>query len=102
MLLPLQVPYVSDEIAARYPMPPNVFSLVPGLVRVRSRGYLRLKTATPDGPLEIQPNFLPEQTDVDATAAGIEAGLDLASQPASRDLNPRWVAPFMLLDPARL
>src|SRR5262249_35541927 len=57
-LLPLQVPYVSDEIAARYPMPPNVFSIVPCLVRVQSRGALRLKTAHPDGPLEIQPNFL--------------------------------------------
>src|SRR5262249_14515194 len=34
MFLPLQIPYVSDEIAARYPMPPNVFSIIPGLVRV--------------------------------------------------------------------
>src|SRR5262245_43395978 len=93
MLLPLQVPYVSDEIAARYPPPPNVFSLVPGLVRVRSRGYLRLKTAESNGPLEIQPNFLAEQADVDALVAGVELGLDLASQPAYRDLIRRWVAP---------
>jgi choline dehydrogenase len=93
MLLPLQVPYVSDEIAARYPMPPNVFSIVPGLVRVRGRGYLRLKTAKPDGPLEIQPNFLAEQADVEALVAGVELGLDIASQPAFRDLIKRWVAP---------
>jgi choline dehydrogenase len=79
ILLPLQVPYVSDEMAARYPMPPNVFSIVPGLVRVRSRGALRLKTAKPDGPLEIQPNLLAEQADVDALAAGVEPGLDLAA-----------------------
>jgi choline dehydrogenase len=91
--LPLQVPYVSDEIAARYPMPPNVFSLVPALVRVQSRGALRLKAAEPDGPLEIQPNFLAEPADVDALLAGVELGLDLASQPAYRDLIRRWVAP---------
>src|SRR5262249_6253075 len=74
MVLPLQVPYVSAEVAARYPMPPNVFSIVPGLVRVRSRGYLRLKTAEPDDPPEIQPNFLAQQADVDALVAGVEFG----------------------------
>src|SRR5499425_2745249 len=93
MVLATQVPLVSDEIAARYPIPPNSFGIVPALVRPQSRGYLRLKTAEPDGPLEIQPNFLAEQADVDALVAGVELGLDLASQPAYRDLIRRWVAP---------
>jgi choline dehydrogenase len=91
--LPLQVPYVSDEIAGRHPLPPNVFSLVPCLLRVESRGALRLKTAQHDGPLEIQPNFLAEPADVDALVVGVELGLDLASQPAYRDLIRRWLAP---------
>src|SRR5258707_3362441 len=52
-----------------------------------------MKTAEHDGPLEIQPNFLKEQADVDALVAGIERGLDIASQPAFRDLIKRWVAP---------
>jgi choline dehydrogenase len=91
--LPVQVPYVSDEIAARYPMPPNVFTIAPCLLRVQSRGALRLKTAESDGPLEIQPNFLAESADVDALVAGVELGLDLAAQPAYRDLIRRWVAP---------
>jgi choline dehydrogenase len=93
MFLPLQIPAVSDEIAARYPIPPNVFSIVPGLVRVRSRGHLRMKTAGHDGRLEIQPNFLAEQADVDALAAGVELGLDIASQPAYRDMIRNWIAP---------
>ena len=54
---------------------------------------MRLKTAKHDGPLEIQPNFLKEQTDVDALVAGVELGFDLASQPALRKLIKRWVAP---------
>jgi choline dehydrogenase-like flavoprotein len=62
-------------------------------VRPQSRGYLRLRTADPDGPLEIQPNFLAEQADVEALASCIELGLDLASQPAYRDLIKRWVVP---------
>src|SRR5262249_56242281 len=35
MLLPVQVPLVSDEIAARYPIPPNAFAIFPCLVRPR-------------------------------------------------------------------
>jgi choline dehydrogenase len=93
MVLPVQVPYVSDEIRAQYPIPPNAFSIAPCLVRPPSRGYLRMKTAEPNGPLEIQPNFLSEQADVDALVAGVELGLDVASQPAFRDLIKRWVAP---------
>jgi choline dehydrogenase len=93
MVLPVQVPLVSDEIAARYPVPPNTFAIFPCLVRPRSRGDLRLRTAEPNGPLEIQPNFLVEQADVDALAAGVELGLDLASQPAYRTLIKRWVVP---------
>jgi choline dehydrogenase len=94
MVLPVQVPLVSDEVAARYPIPPsNAFVIWPSLVRPRSRGYLRLRTAEASGPLEIQPNFLAEQADIDALAVGVELGLDIASQPAYRDLVGRWIAP---------
>jgi choline dehydrogenase len=93
MVMPGQVPLVSNEIAARYLIPPNAFVLLPCLVRPRSRGYLRLRTADPNGPLEIQPNFLAEQADVEALATCVELGLDLASQPAYRDLIKRWVVP---------
>jgi choline dehydrogenase-like flavoprotein len=93
MFLPVQVPFVSDEIRAQYPIPPNSFSIVPALVRVRSRGYLRMKTARHDGPLELQPNFLSEPADVDALVAGVELGLDIASRPAFRDLIKSWIAP---------
>jgi choline dehydrogenase len=93
MVMPGQVPLVSDEIAAGYPIPPNAFVILPCLVRPRSRGYLRLRTADADGPLEIQPSFLAEQADVEALAAGVELGLDLASQPPFRDLVKRWVVP---------
>jgi choline dehydrogenase-like flavoprotein len=89
----LAIPLVSAEIAAQYPIPPSAFSIIPGLVRPQSRGYLRMKTAEYDGPLEIQPNFLKEQADVDALLAGIELGLDIASQPAFQNLIQRWVAP---------
>src|SRR5262245_18745706 len=53
MFLATRFPFVSQEIAAQYTLPPNTFSIVPALVRPRSRGYLRLKTAELNGPLEI-------------------------------------------------
>src|SRR5262249_38261805 len=93
MVLPAQVPLVSDEIAAQYPIPPNAFVILPCLVRPQSRGYLRLRTADPSGPLEMQPNFLAEQADVEALATCVELALELASQPAYRDLVKRWVVP---------
>jgi len=93
MFLATRFPFVSNEIAAQYALPPNTFSVVPALVLPRSRGYLRMKTAEPNGPLEIQPNFLSEQADVDALVAGIELGGEIASQPAFRDLIKRWVVP---------
>jgi choline dehydrogenase len=93
MVMPSQVPLVSDEISARCPIPPDAFVIFPCLVRPRSRGYLRLRTADPDGALEIQPNFLAEQADVEALASCVELGLDLASQPAYRDLIKRWIVP---------
>jgi choline dehydrogenase len=92
MIMPVQMPLLSDEIA-RYPIPPDAFVIFPCLVRPRSRGYLRLRTADPAGPLEIQPNFLAEQADAEALASCVELGLDLASQPAYRDLTKRWVVP---------
>ena len=98
MFLSAHIPFVSAEISAQYPMPPNVFAILPALVRPLSRGYLRMKTADPNGPLEIQPNFLSEQADVDALVAGVELGLDIASQPAFRDLIKCWVAPAKRLN----
>src|SRR5262249_30218930 len=78
---------------ARYPIPEDAFCILLGLVRPRSRGFLRMKTARHDGPLEIQPNFLADPADVEALVSGIELGLDLVSRPAFRALIERCVAP---------
>ena len=96
----VQIPYVSPEIAARYPVPPNSFVLAPGLMVVRSRGHLRLTGAAPDAPLDIQPNLLADPADVAALVRGVEIGLELAAQPAFSKLIGAWVAPNQPLDAA--
>ncbi|WP_089102848.1 GMC family oxidoreductase [Streptomyces hyaluromycini] len=90
----VQIPYLSPEVSAVFPPPSNSFCIIPGLMRVASRGYLRLLDNSPEGALEIQPNFLTEQADVDALAASVELGLDIVSQPAYREVIGRQVAPL--------
>ncbi len=93
MFLVAQLPYVSTEIGMQYPVPQNAFSIMPSLVRVESRGYLKMRTALHDDPLEIQPNFLEAPADVEALLSAVEIGLDIVSQPACQQLIKRWVAP---------
>ncbi|MDL5155163.1 GMC family oxidoreductase [Actinomycetospora termitidis] len=86
----VQIPYVSAEVAAAHPVPANAFVLAPGVMRVRSRGRLRL---TADGGVDLRSNMLTDPADVDAAVAGVEIGLELADQPAFRKLVARRVAP---------
>jgi len=62
-------------------------------MKFQSRGYMRMRTAAHDGPLEIQANFLAEQADVDALVSGVELGLEISSQPAFRDLIKTRISP---------
>jgi choline dehydrogenase len=102
MFVPVQGPFLSDEIRARYPIPEEAFTILVGLVRPQSRGFLRMRTARHDGPLEIQPNFLAEQADVDALVSGVELGLDISLRPAFRKLIERRVAPVRGLNLSRV
>jgi choline dehydrogenase len=86
MLVPGQSPFPSPEIASQYVIPPNSFTLLPALVRVKSRGYLKMTTAKYDGPLDINPNFLAEEADFEALVNSVEICLALASEPDLRDL----------------
>ncbi len=93
MLVPIQVGIASDEIKARHPVPPNAFSVFVTLVDVRSRGFLRMKSAAHDGPLVIQPNLIADPADREALVGAVELCLDLAAQPALANVIKRWVAP---------
>ncbi len=74
-------------------MPENAFCIAPGLMRVASRGELRLLSDRYDGPLWIQPNMLAESEDLDALVEGVKVALDVASQGPFRDLIKRPLVP---------
>jgi choline dehydrogenase len=84
--------HATPEIAGAYDFSGNVFAISPGLVRSRSRGYLRLLGTAPDA-IEIQPNFLAEPADLAALAQAVETITDLSETPAYRGLIASKVAP---------
>jgi choline dehydrogenase len=67
-------------------LPENPIAIVPALMRVASRGRLRMLSAAHNSPLDVQPNFLAERADLDALLRGAELVFELTSQPAFREL----------------
>lgn len=93
----VQGPHAGPEIARRYPLPSDCFAISPGLMRSKSRGHMRLLDATPHGRVELQPNFLKEQSDVDALVAAVGLCMDLAATPAYAPWAKRPASPDRLL-----
>ncbi|QEM03624.1 choline dehydrogenase [Mucilaginibacter rubeus] len=98
MLIPIQYPILTAEISERYPVPENAFSVFVTLVDVKSRGYIRMTGASPDSPLEIQPNLMQDPDDFEALVKGIEFCMDLAEEPELNAILKSWVAPDRRLD----
>ena len=56
-------------------LPPDMgYLTMPGLMKPKSRGTVRLASADPNAPLLVDPRYFAEQADVDAYVAGIEFG----------------------------
>jgi choline dehydrogenase len=90
---PVQGRSATSEIADKYDLAGNVFAIGTGLMRSRSRGYLRLLRADPGSPLEIQPNFLAEPEDIDDLVAAVDLVMDLAATRAFADWFDGYAAP---------
>lgn len=99
--VPLQVPLLSPELAAIHSMPPNAFSIAPGLMRVASRGELKILSSEHDGRMRLQPNMLAEPEDLEALVVAVEIALDVASQPPFREYIARWLVPERPMDRAQ-
>jgi choline dehydrogenase len=89
----VQGAHAGPEIASDYQLPADCIAISPGLMRSKSRGYLRLESAAPGSWIEIQPNFLSEPSDLEALTEGLEFCMDLAATPAYASLIARPVAP---------
>ena len=99
MVYACQVPVAMPQIAEKYaPFPENAFSILPALVNIKSKGgYIKLKNAAHDGPLEIEGKLASDPQDIEALVNAVKLCMDLASQPAFKGLIKNWIAPAKYL-----
>jgi choline dehydrogenase len=79
-------PLTTPAVAQKYAIPQNCFSIIACLMLSESRGYVKMLSASPVGPLEIQPNMLMDGTDLKAMIEAVRTALSFAEQPAFKDI----------------
>ena len=79
---------------------PNRWIINSGVVRPKSRGYLRLTGANPLDPIQIEANLLSESDDLKALIAGVELCRQIGNSTALRPFVTREVIPGDLNLPA--
>jgi choline dehydrogenase len=84
--------FVSAE-TAKFNPPANSWSIVPGIVRPKSRGHIRLTGANPSDPIEIEANFLGNPDDLKAMITSLELCRELANSAAIAPFVKREVIP---------
>jgi choline dehydrogenase len=57
----------------------NIWSISPGLVRPKSRGFLRLQSANPREAIEIHANMLENSDDLAALRKGMKIARELGN-----------------------
>jgi choline dehydrogenase len=88
----LDQPVISPE-TAKFSPPANSWTIVPGLVRPNSRGYLRLTGPNHHDPVEVYANHLNAPADLKSLTRAVEFSRDLASSAALRPFVKREVIP---------
>ncbi len=72
---------------------PNAVSILPGVVRPASRGWIRLGSADPLAKPLINPNYLGERTDLDRLVQAVELSREILGTHSFRPWNARELSP---------
>jgi choline dehydrogenase len=90
-----------DALHAAHDLSGNrVFALVPGLYRSQSVGWVRVRSADPDAPADVHPNYLAHPTDLAAMVEAVDAVHDLVAASAYSTLAEGPITPRPGLDAA--
>jgi choline dehydrogenase len=90
---PVQGRSATVEVANGYDLNGDVFAIGTGLMRSRSRGYLRLLGKEPRSPIEIQPNFLSDPEDLSDLVEAVGVVMEIGTGRAYADWFAGFVAP---------
>jgi choline dehydrogenase len=85
------IPVAKDVLRPRWRT--NGFTLSIGPGTIASRGAIRLISADPRQPPEIDPNYLDASEDLDRAVAAVEIAFSLTDQPALRSTRGRLLTP---------
>jgi choline dehydrogenase len=88
-----QGPHAGPAVRDVYDVSGDVFSVSPGLMGSRSTGWVRLTSADPRAPLEVQPNYLAEPADLDALVESVGTIFDLVATSGYARLSAGPAAP---------
>ena len=92
----VEFPLSSAENAARFGLPESGWSLLAGIVRPKSRGYIRLTGSHPFDPVQIEANFLSHPDDLKTAITCVEPCREIGNSPALRPFAKREVMPGKL------
>jgi choline dehydrogenase len=73
--------------------PDNCYTIIPGIVRPQSRGWIRLRSASPLDPPLINPRHLAEDADVRGLVRGLELTRKIGAASAFAEWGPLEVVP---------
>ncbi|MGA8695786.1 MAG: GMC family oxidoreductase N-terminal domain-containing protein [Xanthobacteraceae bacterium] len=87
----IEAAYLS-EVTGRHAVE-NVWSISPGLARPESRGFLRLKSASPQEAMEIHANMLTDPRDLAALRRSMEITRELGNSEVMKSFVKREILP---------
>jgi choline dehydrogenase len=88
----IELPFASPDLA-RFDPPANAWGILPGIVRPKSRGRLRLTGPNPSDPIEIEANILAHPGDLEAAKHCVELCREIGNSAALRPFAKREVMP---------
>ncbi len=89
----VEAPIVAHDAGGRDPAPAASWSLLPGLVRPKSRGSVTITGAAPASPVRIEANALADPDDLTALVRSVELCRDIGNGAALRPYVKREVMP---------
>ncbi|WP_317126911.1 GMC family oxidoreductase [Chryseobacterium bernardetii] len=83
------LPYYSPGFTG----PENAFTFCAGFIRPASKGYIKLTSSDPSSPLEINPRYLSEESDLEALYRCVEICREMGRTEAMKEWNDGEIYP---------